>query len=981
MPNPDRLHILIQLRKRAHVSLALMAYACGLTGKRGYESASAWERGLSTPHSNVRFSFRLYLAHTLGLASDPLKLTAVWNILVDEWGWEPLEAADWLVIEGRAEAEGPSFATSAPDLASEDQLFQRMPTRGALPTPASLPPGSLLPLSPNPHFVGRAAELFAIADTLKSPPVIANAQPGQLAIVGTGGIGKTQLAIEFAYRFGRYFAGGVFWLSFANPDAVLSQIAACGGPGGMRLHPDFAQLSLDQRVHLVQTAWEDATPRLLVFDNCEASELVRRWRPERGGCRVLITSQQLAWDSDLAISILAISMLRRAESLQLLRNFYPSPKVSDEILTAIAAELEDLPLALHLAGNYLAHGADTTPPERYLAELRAALASATPSAVTHPSLTGVGPHGQRLSAPTGHRNHLDQTFALSLARLEPSEPSNQLARALLFRAAWFAPGEPIPSVLLLATVPDTVTPELLYNALLRLANTGLLTLHGGGQTERARLHRLVASFIRRQATDSAAQSAVEQALLKCLRAHNAIDDHQPLLPIQAHLLSVTDVALARGDLEGAELASELSWHLHQVGTTAQTLHYNQRSLAIRSAVLGEQHPDLAINLHTMGWTYDAEGDYPNALAHHQRGLAIRRAAFGDRHHDVAISRNYLGMVLHSLASHQEARQHYEEALAIHLALTPNDQGEVAELRNNLGLLCITQGRYAEALPHLEAALVLREAAQPFNGSLLSVTLNNLGYVYRVMGESGAARPYLERALTLRQALFGPGNAYVAVTLNHLGRLEHGLGNYAAARRYLEEALQIRQNVFREQHPDTANNLGNLGMLLFDQGDYAAAAPYLQRAFAMHEGLYGDGHRHTARSLNHLGLLYSATGARDQAEQCFVRALAIRERILGTAHHDTANTLSHLGMLRRETEHAAEAHQMLSEALRLHQVWFEAPHPYVARSLLRMGQVCLDLREQGRARQCLTAAVAMYKHFFGAPHVFTIKALNTLEGAS
>lgn len=979
MPNPERLHILTQLRKRAHVSLVQMAHTCGLIGKRGYDSASAWERGLSMPHSSVRFSFRIYLAHTLGLAADLGQFVAVWEILVDEWGWEPLQAADWLVIHGRAAPEAPLVPTAALEEIPDPQLFQPMPTSGSLPAPAPLPPGSLIPLTSNPHFVGRTAELFALAEALKSPPIMANVQTGQVAIVGVGGIGKTQLALEFAHRFGRYFAGGVFWLSFANADAVLSVIAACGGAGGMRLRPDFTQLTLDQQVQLVQAAWEQATPRLLIFDNCEDAELVRRWRPSRGGCRVLITSQQIAWDGALALPIMPLSLLRRAESVQLLRNYFPAPRVSEEILTAISAELDDLPLALHLAGNYLAHGADITPPHRYLADVRAALTSAAPTAAPHPSLAGIGPHGRPLSAPTGHRNHLDQTFALSLGRLDPSDPIEQLARAVLFRAAWFAPGEPIPSNLLLATLPDTVAPTLARNALLRLANTGLLTLHNTGKAEVARLHRLVVSFARRHATDPTAQSDVEQLLLRRLRQLNATDDHPPLLPIQAHLLSVTDEALTTGALVGAELASELSWHLHQVGTTAQTLHYNQRSLAVRSAMLGEQYPDLAINLHTMGWTYDAEGDYPTALAHHQRGLTLRRAAFGDTHRDVASSRNYLGMVLHSLASYQEARQHYQAALAVHLALTPVDQGEVAELRNNMGLLCMAQGRYAEALPHLEVALALREAARPFNGSLLSVTLNNLGYLYRVMGEGGTAQPYLERALALRQAIFGPGNAYVAVTLNHLGRLEHALGNCTAAWHYLEAALRIRQDVFREQHPDTANNLGNLGMLLFDQGDYAAATSYLQAALAMHEALYGDSHRHTARSLNHLGLLHSATGSHHLAEQYFVRALVIRERILGTAHHDTANTLSHVGMLRLADGRISEAHGMLSVALQRHHDGLGSAHPYVARSLLCMGQVCLAIQDQGQARQYLTAAIALYERFFGSAHTFTRRALNVIKG--
>ena len=57
------------------------------------------------------------------------------------------------------------------------------------------------------------------------------------------GYGKTQLAVEFAYRYGQFFAGGVFWLSFADPVGIDAEIAACGGAGAMELYRDADGLS------------------------------------------------------------------------------------------------------------------------------------------------------------------------------------------------------------------------------------------------------------------------------------------------------------------------------------------------------------------------------------------------------------------------------------------------------------------------------------------------------------------------------------------------------------------------------------------------------------------------------------------------------------------------------------------------------------------------------------------------------------------
>lgn len=101
-----------------------------------------------------------------------------------------------------------------------------------VPEPATLPPGSKLPYALNPHFVGREAELKELARRLKGGQTTAIGQIA--AATGLGGIGKSQLAAAFAHRYGPYFAGGVYWLSFADPAAIPAEIAACMHPGGQR---------------------------------------------------------------------------------------------------------------------------------------------------------------------------------------------------------------------------------------------------------------------------------------------------------------------------------------------------------------------------------------------------------------------------------------------------------------------------------------------------------------------------------------------------------------------------------------------------------------------------------------------------------------------------------------------------------------------------------------------------------------------------
>jgi tetratricopeptide (TPR) repeat protein/transcriptional regulator with XRE-family HTH domain len=976
MSDLHQLYVLTQIRKRAKISLAEMARACGLTGSRAYDSASAWEQGKSVPRTSTRAAFLSYLAHTLGLAADPATLVAVWDVLVHAWGWEPLQPADWQLVES-----GRPLVTSLPKYHPRIEAGppgKRVPIPARdLPDPTPLPPGSLVPFAPNPHFVGRAAELQALAGHLQHGAVTL-AQNARAALAGPGGIGKTQLAIEFVHRYGQHFPGGVFWLSFADPEAVPAAIAACGGSDALNLHPAFAQLNLDTQVRLVIEAWHAPAFRLLVFDNCEDPELLQHWLPQRSGCRVLITSRRASWDADLAIATLPVSLLSRTESLALLRNYCPTPQVRDEELIAIAAELDDLPLALHLAGSYLSRGVDTLNPGQYLAELRRALSGDLPAMSEHPSLAGTGPRGRPLPTPTGHLNNLEQTFALSFARLDGGNDEDLTARRLLLRAAWFAPGEPIPVELLRDTVTDQRAQAVFSAALQRLLDTGLLVINAGSGVGTVRLHRLVAAFLRHQDGAREAQHAVETAVLQHVRALNKTLDEPALLKVQVHLRTITDAALQRGDAIAAALSYELSRHLGEIEQYAESTAYNQRSLALRERLFGPEDVRLVENLHFSGELLDWQGDYSGALPAHERGLAICIRTYGPDHLETATSLLHVGEIAHALCDYATARTAYEEALDIRVRHVGADSPAAAELHNNLGLLLNATGDFAAALPHAERAVAIWEALPHPNRSRQALALNNLGYLRRAQGEYALALPLLYRALTIKEEVYGPSNTFAGVTHNHIGRVYAYLGDLVHAHAELERAQKIFLDALGSDHPLTANTLSNLGMLALEQGDAAQAQTHLEHAFAIHARLCGTEHRHTARSLNRLGLLHQALGDAVNARRYFRDALAIRRRILGDLHHDTANTLGHLGMLHLTTGRLQQARPLLVEALRVHQSRLGERHPYTARSLLRMGQVCSALGERESSGDYLNRALAAYTVVLGPDHPYTLAARKALD---
>jgi hypothetical protein len=360
--------------------------------------------------------------------------------------------------------------------------------------------GSRVLLSPNPLFVDREAELRALARALKGED--GGAGVPIAAVTGLGGVGKTQLAVEFAHRYGPYFAGGVFWVGFGASDAVPLEVAACGGAGALDLRPDFAGLTPDEQVRHVLAAWQSPLPRLLIFDNCESEALLDRWRPPSGGCRILVTSRRGDWDPQLGVQALPLAVLGRPASVTLLRRHRPDLPAADLDLAAIAEELGDLPLAVHLAGSFLQQYRSVRTPRAYLAQLQAAM-------LRDRSLAGEGS-----IVATRHVRDVARTFAVSYEALDRARPADALARGLLARAICFAPGDPIPQPLLLATLDpgaDGEVPLEAADALARLLDLGLVERAGDSWL---RVHRLVAEFVRTAVADAGARPAVERALAR-----------------------------------------------------------------------------------------------------------------------------------------------------------------------------------------------------------------------------------------------------------------------------------------------------------------------------------------------------------------------------------------------------------------------------------------------------------------------------------
>jgi DNA-binding SARP family transcriptional activator len=411
----------------------------------------------------------------------------------------------------------------------------------------------------NPHFTGRDDMLIELRRRLhaQEPTLIVQ------ALYGLGGVGKTQLAIEYAHRFAADY-DLVWWIDAQQPVLVPDQLVRLADKLGLATTRPVADT-----VDLVLAELARRDRWLLVFDNAERPGDIAGLRPIGAG-HVLVTSRSPGWGA--LGGRLEVDVLTRAETIELLQARLPT--LDEELADELAAELGDLPLAATQAAAYLEQ--TDLPPLDYLRRFRTRRADL---------LT----RGEVL----GYSGRVDTTWTLSLDRLRGEDPA---AVQLLELAALLAP-DPIPLSLVAnrtelldeplrtaATDPDSVA-----DAVGELVGYSLARRHPHG----FQVHRLVQAVIRNRLPPDRQQDLVSQVMALLAAAHpgdpeNSVSwvDYALLTPhVLATAPQADHIPAAR------QLILDTARYLHAKGDSHGSRAVSEHVLDRWRAVHGLDHAD------------------------------------------------------------------------------------------------------------------------------------------------------------------------------------------------------------------------------------------------------------------------------------------------------------------------------------------------------------------------------------------------------
>ena len=250
--------------------------------------------------------------------------------------------------------------------------------------------------------------------------------------------------------------------------------------------------------------------------------------------------------------------------------------------------------------------------------------------------------------------------------------------------------------------------------------------------------------------------------------------------------------------------------------------------------------------------------------------------------------------------------------------------------NQVGSYLETRAVYADARQAFERAVELGEAAYGPDAVEVATYVNNLGYVLGNQGDLEGAKKYYGRALAIDEAARGPDHPKVAIRLNNLGGVLRTRGDLEGARKHYERALAIDEAAFGPYHPKVAIRLNNFGSVLRDQGDLDGAKRHFERALAIDEAAYGADHPEVAIRLNNLGSLLRDQGDLDGATKHLERALAIDEAAFGPDPPKVAIRLNNLGIVLRARGDLEGARKHFERALAILQRVYGEDHAHTAK---------------------------------------------------
>jgi tetratricopeptide (TPR) repeat protein len=757
----------------------------------------------------------------------------------------------------------------------------------------------------NADFTGRMAVLEELHDGLAGDGMAAVLAQ---ALYGLGGVGKTQVALEYAHSFmGEYDL--IWWIAAEQAQAVslaLAELAGRLGYQGGDNAVEAAAVALDRLRRGVGGQW------LLVFDNAEEPADLEPFFPGGIG-HVIITSRNHAWARHARP--VELDVFTRAESIAHLTQHVPN--LDSDSADRIAAAVGDLPLAVEQAAAWLAETG--MPGALYLERLETRAADAL-----------------GLSEPLSYAMSVATTWNLSLQRLRERSP----AAVRLLQILAFCAAEPIPATLLygdemnaaLLPFDAALADRLALGKIIREANRlALIKVHRVGSS--VQMHRLVQAVIRSQMTAAEqveARHTVHTIVAGALLGRGDANDPANWL--------VYDIIWPHLEPSRAEECDDertrqllIDWARYQRlhGELASGLALAVRLERLWQRQLGPDHQQTLRIQHELANLLREQGRYRDARDLDAEALRRQRASLGSGHHDSLAS-------AYALAADLRALGDFRGALAL-------DLKAYASFREQCGL---------DHPRTLQAA-------------------HNLACSQRLVGDFPAARRLDEQTLELQQRVLGPSHLHTLNTATMLGLDLRETGALRESVEHLRSVYEQSRTVLGDETLQTLSAAMNLAVSLRRVGELDDATRLTQDTYDRYLKRFGPEAPSSLSCALNLASDYAASGDHGRALGLAEEILASYEGNLDSGHADRLAARNNIIVYLRETGDLVRALALAEQTVGALSESFGPDHPYSLCCTINLANCLADALNLTEAESLQRETIPVLRRVRGPEHPDTV----------
>lgn len=827
----------------------------------------------------------------------------------------------------------------------------------------------------NPYFTGRTSEILMLRELLEP------SQPGIVPLHGLGGIGKSEIATEYVYRYGADY-DMCCWIPSEKPELIQNAFLSLGRTLQLAdVRPD----DRDRSVEVVLEALRQGRPVanwLLVFDNAPEAASVVEFVP-RGPGHVIITSRDSHWNRALGVEGIEIGKWEREETVEYLRRRVPAiadfsdqPAASDQDVReeegrkedshTLAAAIDDLPIAADHSQAYLNQTGSSV--QGYIDMLQS----------NAHVLMG-------FEVDIKYARVVASTWSVSRSAISDE------ANALFTLLAFFAP-EPVHEDLLvqpgkLEDLPFPSSGGSDSGAALRRVLSDYRQFHDaarelqrfslaklGGRRSVIQIHRVVRAVTQGEIVRSDKEVADEfRAAVHSLlavtdpnepdrddtdkiyalsRPHiepsGALDSRDPLvrrLIINqvkhlyrmggfAESLGIAEAALARwrqlfepDDEQTLTLAIELAPALRRVGRWKEAEKLDSETMdRLLSVHKTEDNATYLLCARSYGVDLLGLGQYASALENDEPLVARFEQTFGAEHYETLQMRNNVAISLRCLGRFSDALRYDRKTLQIRERLLgPNDTATLTS-RFAVARSERRMGRWEEALRDIQGvADALEQKGEPWN-QFRTLVASDLGVSLRRVGYYEDASREGEAVLARRRTMLGDDHRDTLRTAINVINDRRIAGDLGGAIELGKQTVAGLEKAVGSDHPNTISARANLAVALRMAGNPKAASELNEQALEDFLAMFGEDHPSSLVVMTNLASDLAMMGEVQRARQLGERSYAVHLRFRGDDNPFTLATGENLSLDRRADGDAAGAEELHREVVRRYRDTLGPEHP-------------------------------------------------------